>query len=151
MLCEMQSVSSRIWTRIAVFISYGDNDYTTGTFTDVGWTQMLDDRCPGLFSPGLTGDMSMWPRSADASSSRFVTRGLGWCFRIWFAATENSGTCYLVMQEQMQQVYCKSGWLLPRHLVISATGVVRGPVVIFRRLSEIALKRAGLWFLEICS
>ena len=30
-LCEMQSVSSRIWTRIAVFISYGDNDYTTGT------------------------------------------------------------------------------------------------------------------------
>ena len=27
--CEMQSVSSRIWTRIAVFISYGDNDYTT--------------------------------------------------------------------------------------------------------------------------
>ena len=30
-LCEMQSVSSRIWTRIAVLISYGDNDYTTGT------------------------------------------------------------------------------------------------------------------------
>ena len=28
-LCEMQSVSSRIWTRIAVLISYGDNDYTT--------------------------------------------------------------------------------------------------------------------------
>ena len=27
----MQSASSRIWTRIAVFISYGDNDYTTGT------------------------------------------------------------------------------------------------------------------------
>ena len=30
-LREMQSVTSRIWTRIAVFISYGDNDYTTGT------------------------------------------------------------------------------------------------------------------------
>ena len=27
----MQSVSSSIWTRIAVFISYGDNDYTTDT------------------------------------------------------------------------------------------------------------------------
>ena len=27
----MQSVSSRIWTRIDVFISYGDTDYTTGT------------------------------------------------------------------------------------------------------------------------
>ena len=27
----MQSVSSRIWTRVAVFISYGDKHYTTGT------------------------------------------------------------------------------------------------------------------------
>ena len=27
----MQSVSSRIWTRIAVSISYDDNHYTTGT------------------------------------------------------------------------------------------------------------------------
>ena len=27
----MQPVSSRIWTRVAVFISYDDNDYTTGT------------------------------------------------------------------------------------------------------------------------
>ena len=30
-LCEMQSASSRIWTRVAVFISYDDNYYTTGT------------------------------------------------------------------------------------------------------------------------
>ena len=30
-LCEMQSVMSRIWTRVAVSISYDDNDYTTGT------------------------------------------------------------------------------------------------------------------------
>ena len=29
-LCEMQSMSSRIWTRIAVSISYDDNQYTTG-------------------------------------------------------------------------------------------------------------------------
>ena len=27
----MQSVSSRIWTRVAVFISYDNNDYTTGS------------------------------------------------------------------------------------------------------------------------
>ena len=27
----MQSVSSRIWTRVDVFISYDDNNYTTGT------------------------------------------------------------------------------------------------------------------------
>ena len=30
----MQSVSSRIWTRVAVFISYDDNHYTTGTSTN---------------------------------------------------------------------------------------------------------------------
>ena len=30
-LCEIQSASSRIWTRVAVSISYNDNHYTTGT------------------------------------------------------------------------------------------------------------------------
>ena len=30
-LCEMQSISSRIWTRVAVSIPYNDNHYTTGT------------------------------------------------------------------------------------------------------------------------
>ena len=30
-LCEMLSVSSRIWTCVAVFISNNDNHYTTGT------------------------------------------------------------------------------------------------------------------------
>ena len=32
-LCEMQSVLSRIWTRFAVSISYDDNHYTTDTFS----------------------------------------------------------------------------------------------------------------------
>ena len=31
--CEMQSVSSRIWTRVAVSISYDDSHYTMGTST----------------------------------------------------------------------------------------------------------------------
>ena len=30
---KMQSVSSRIWTRVAVSIPYDDNHYTTGTST----------------------------------------------------------------------------------------------------------------------
>ena len=30
-LCEIQSVSSRIWTRVTVSIFYDDNHYTTGT------------------------------------------------------------------------------------------------------------------------
>ena len=28
MLCEMQSVSSKTWTRVTISISYGDNHYT---------------------------------------------------------------------------------------------------------------------------
>ena len=32
-LCEMQSVSSRIWTHVAVSISYNDNHYTISTFS----------------------------------------------------------------------------------------------------------------------
>ena len=34
-LCEMQSASSRIWTRVSVSISYDDNHYTLGTFTNL--------------------------------------------------------------------------------------------------------------------
>ena len=37
----MQSVSSRIWTRIAVSISYGDNDYTTGPIVQIEQTAYL--------------------------------------------------------------------------------------------------------------
>ena len=38
----MQSVSSRIWTRVAVFISYDDNHYTTGTSNaDSNWVYGL--------------------------------------------------------------------------------------------------------------
>ena len=33
-LCEMQSVSSTIWTRVAVSISYDDNHYTMGISSD---------------------------------------------------------------------------------------------------------------------
>ena len=35
MLCEMQSVPSRIWTRDAMLISYDDNHYTTLAYNAV--------------------------------------------------------------------------------------------------------------------
>ena len=37
----MQSVSSRIWTRVAVFISYDDNHYTMGTSKANTWLIVL--------------------------------------------------------------------------------------------------------------
>ena len=42
----MQSVSSRIWTLVAVSISYDDNHYTTGTSVD-----MLLNKKPNLGCP----------------------------------------------------------------------------------------------------
>ena len=57
----MQSVSSRIWTRIAAFISYGDNDYTTGTSSkqDQGNNKIIPVQ---LFSsqPGTTRCRGSW-------------------------------------------------------------------------------------------
>ena len=41
-LCEMLSVLSRIWTRVAVSISYDDNHYTTGT--SGFWLMQLQSR-----------------------------------------------------------------------------------------------------------
>ena len=38
----MQSVSSRIWTRVAVSISYDDNHYTTGTSKSALFTAVND-------------------------------------------------------------------------------------------------------------
>ena len=37
----MQSVSSRIWTRVTVSISYGDNYYTTGTSLDKIYSRLM--------------------------------------------------------------------------------------------------------------
>ena len=37
----MQSVSSRIWTCVAVFISYDDNDYTTSITPMSGKSQIV--------------------------------------------------------------------------------------------------------------
>ena len=38
----MQSVSSRIWTRVSVFISYDYNHYTTGTSKLFVYIQLND-------------------------------------------------------------------------------------------------------------
>ena len=41
----MQPVSSRIWTRVAVFISYDDNNYTTGTSYQMDIITVPAERC----------------------------------------------------------------------------------------------------------
>ena len=66
------------------------------------------------------------------------------CLEMLVFAAWWCGYCCLVLLEAVLQVLLQSDWLLRRRLVISARGVVRRPECILRRLSEIALKRAGL-------
>ena len=59
----MQSVSSRIWTRIAVFISYGDND---------------TPRAPPCYLCG------------ESDLKQFVMVALSnWCLTVYFILSEN--------------------------------------------------------------
>ena len=66
----MQSVSSRIWTRVAVSISYDDNHYTTGTsyisvthpFLEVGFVDFV------LFSLWVVG----WLRYLYGITDKYV-------------------------------------------------------------------------------
>ena len=66
-LCEMQSVSSRIWTRVVVSISYDDNHYTTGT-------SLSKPRFSSLWKGSLrsvtllTLSLSLWLQKWDFSS-----------------------------------------------------------------------------------
>ena len=51
MLCEMQSVRSRIWTRVAMSISCDDNHYTTGCSVEirsVAWRPVGSERGSGI-------------------------------------------------------------------------------------------------------
>ena len=56
----MQSVSSRIWTRVAVSISYDDNDYTTPLNYETRWIHFflkgfeLGSPCPFLIVIPIT-------------------------------------------------------------------------------------------------
>ena len=55
----MQSVSSRIWTRVAVSISYDDNDYTTGTSmmdNNDGWWERERESGNSVLSARLDED-----------------------------------------------------------------------------------------------
>ena len=54
-LCEMQSVSSRIWTRVTVSISYDDNHYTTGTSTNSNITGASPSYCLLSYTGHLLG------------------------------------------------------------------------------------------------
>ena len=51
--CEMQSVSSRVWTRVAVPISYDDNHFSTGTSFFCPTPPLEQDMTQGQFLSGV--------------------------------------------------------------------------------------------------
>ena len=78
----MQSVSSRIWTRVAVFISNDDTHYTTGTSTNTILPVnciLIDTKTPDQSEPGSdsngdsilknwirTTGSDLWPHSGHS-------------------------------------------------------------------------------------
>ena len=60
--CEMQSASSRIWTRVTVSISYDDNHYTTGTSIKLSYSYFHPRNISSL-SAGLNHFLSRWHHS----------------------------------------------------------------------------------------
>ena len=67
----MQSVSSRIWTRVAVSISYDDNDYTTGTSTRWYHSRESGTECDG--NEGILGIPQSSSITGASPSDRFVS------------------------------------------------------------------------------
>ena len=58
--CEMQSVSSRIWTRVAVSMSYDDNHYTT-----ILWWRYQEHRLPLVWSSLSCSTVFQFPRKVQ--------------------------------------------------------------------------------------
>ena len=58
-LYEIQSVSSRIWTRVVVLISYDDTHYTTGTSRPFNNPLVIVPISCEFFTPALTDALSL--------------------------------------------------------------------------------------------
>ena len=74
----MQSVSSRIWTRVAVSISYNDNYYTTHIWDDKGIHVIPKGICPKV---NVIGNWSSKSLTTIPQSSALTIRLRGHALR----------------------------------------------------------------------
>ena len=74
-LCEMQSVTSRIWTRVAVSIFYDDNHHTTGTLSIIRHVSRVKWSNPGKgVAPSPKRRFcSYWKGSPSTTVANFIT------------------------------------------------------------------------------
>ena len=78
MLCEMQSVSFRIWTRVAVFIYDDDNHYTTGTSLIAFIKALSSDNSDQIILPNKQGP-SLGHSNQIPGKEEFYTYGQSSC------------------------------------------------------------------------
>ena len=95
----MQSVSSRIWTRVAVFISYDDNNYTTGTSVED-----IRRQCIHHFAWTFVNEKAVFKEGAAFvhSRSKPTTRRR---FRAFFA----------IVSMQQKRGFCVNMWQRMKH------------------------------------
>ena len=91
-LCEMQSASSRIWTRVAVSISYDDNHYTMGT--------ILFYR-PHILTVSAEKEICNWHIGfLHLTGFHLQQTSFAWCFILWlkyFSLTHFTLYPYFIM------------------------------------------------------
>ena len=95
-LCEMQSVSSRIWTRITVSISYDDNHYTTGTsIIDLTGTDIIqnlsrvENKLVNCSIKSEINSMTKHQQTSFAMNIRYIDRSSK-RHKIWFLKLRES-------------------------------------------------------------
>ena len=72
----MQSVSSRIWTRVAVSISYTDNHYTTAPQKWLNWPEKVDTLNKNTNQPSISTTELPHPRKKNEISNYDKNVGL---------------------------------------------------------------------------
>ena len=71
----MQSISSRIWTRVAVSLSYDDNHYTTDT-QSIAWPKEFEDKLWNLYKFQIYSQQTKDITSVSRKFTRLVSAEL---------------------------------------------------------------------------
>ena len=111
-LCEMQSVSSRIWTCVDVSISYDDNHYTTGTSINknLSGANNLCKSGPGSYGNERILRISQRSRITETSSSVFFESYLGHSLGDFYPSAEKQSV-YSSAQSTGHSKYFNSNYI----------------------------------------
>ena len=69
---ETQKASSRTWTRLAMSISFDDNQYATPLFPRVRWANLKNNNITGIFTIVEIKQWPLWSLSLTLSLSQMI-------------------------------------------------------------------------------